>query len=132
MRDIADAAGITERTVQVIVADLEAAGHITRTRAGRRVRYTVNPAACSATRPRTATGSARSWPSWPPPGRQQPSPVTCEPEQQFHPRPAARPGCSPDHAGDPVAGAEQLTADRAGPGTARRAPFHIPPDRVRH
>jgi DNA-binding Lrp family transcriptional regulator len=43
MRDIADAAGITERTVQVIVADLEAAGYITRTRAGRRVRYTVNP-----------------------------------------------------------------------------------------
>jgi DNA-binding IclR family transcriptional regulator len=43
MRDIADAAGITERTAQVIVADLEAAGYITRTRAGRRTRYTVNP-----------------------------------------------------------------------------------------
>jgi hypothetical protein len=36
-------AGITERTVQAIVADLEAAGYITRTRTGRRTRYTVNP-----------------------------------------------------------------------------------------
>jgi len=43
IRDIADAAGITERTAQVIVADLEAAGYITRTRTGRRTRYTVNP-----------------------------------------------------------------------------------------
>ena len=43
MRDISAAAGITERTAQVIVADLEAAGYITRTRIGRRTRYTVNP-----------------------------------------------------------------------------------------
>ena len=43
IRDIAAAAGITERTVQAIVADLEAAGYITRTRTGRRTRYTVNP-----------------------------------------------------------------------------------------
>jgi DNA-binding IclR family transcriptional regulator len=42
-RDIAAAAGLTERTVQAIVADLEAAGYIVRTRAGRRNRYTVNP-----------------------------------------------------------------------------------------
>jgi hypothetical protein len=42
MRDIAAAAGITERSAQVIVADLEAAGYITRTRTGRRTRYTVN------------------------------------------------------------------------------------------
>ena len=42
MRDIAAAAGITERTAQAIVADLEAAGYLTRTRTGRRVRYTVN------------------------------------------------------------------------------------------
>ena len=42
MRDIAAAAGITERTAQAIVADLEAAGYVTRTRTGRRVRYTVN------------------------------------------------------------------------------------------
>ena len=42
MRDISAAAGITERTAQVIVADLEAAGYITRTRVGRRTRYTIN------------------------------------------------------------------------------------------
>jgi DNA-binding transcriptional ArsR family regulator len=39
--DIAAAAGLTERTVQAIIADLEAAGYITRTRAGRRTVYTV-------------------------------------------------------------------------------------------
>ncbi len=43
IRDIATAAGITERTAQAIVTDLEAAGYITRTRIGRRTRYTVNP-----------------------------------------------------------------------------------------
>jgi DNA-binding MarR family transcriptional regulator len=42
IRDIATAAGITERTAQAIVADLEAAGYITRTRTGRRTRYAVN------------------------------------------------------------------------------------------
>jgi DNA-binding MarR family transcriptional regulator len=42
IRDIAAAASITERTAQAIVADLEAARYITRTRTGRRVRYTVN------------------------------------------------------------------------------------------
>ena len=43
IRDIAAAAGLTERAVQAIVADLEAAGYLTRTRVGRRSRYTVNP-----------------------------------------------------------------------------------------
>jgi DNA-binding IclR family transcriptional regulator len=43
IRDIAAAAGLTERTVQAIVADLEAAGYISRARIGRRTRYTVNP-----------------------------------------------------------------------------------------
>jgi DNA-binding IclR family transcriptional regulator len=43
IRDISAAAGITERTAQAIVADLEAAGYITRTRIGRRTHYTVNP-----------------------------------------------------------------------------------------
>jgi hypothetical protein len=43
IRDIAAAAGITERTAQAIVADLEAAGYLTRTRTGRRTRYAVNP-----------------------------------------------------------------------------------------
>ena len=42
IRDISAAAGLTERTVQAIVADPEAAGCLTRARAGRRVRYTVN------------------------------------------------------------------------------------------
>jgi hypothetical protein len=42
IRDIAAAAGITERTAQAIVADLEAAGYVTRARVGRRTRYTVN------------------------------------------------------------------------------------------
>jgi hypothetical protein len=43
IRDISAAVGITGRTVQAIVADLEAAGYLTRTRTGRRTRYTVNP-----------------------------------------------------------------------------------------
>ena len=43
IRDLSAAAGLTERTVQAIVADLEAAGYLTRTRIGRRTRYTVNP-----------------------------------------------------------------------------------------
>jgi MarR family protein len=43
VRDIAEAAGITERTAAAIVADLEEAGYITRTRIGRRTRYSVNP-----------------------------------------------------------------------------------------
>jgi hypothetical protein len=41
IRDISSAVALTERTVQAIVADLEAAGYITRHRAGRRTRYTV-------------------------------------------------------------------------------------------
>jgi hypothetical protein len=43
IRDISAAVGLTERTVQAIVADLEAAGYLTRTRTGRRTTYTVNP-----------------------------------------------------------------------------------------
>ena len=43
MRDISAVVGLTERTVQAIVADLEAAGYLTRGRIGRRNRYTVNP-----------------------------------------------------------------------------------------
>jgi DNA-binding IclR family transcriptional regulator len=43
IRDISTAAAITERTAQAIVTDLEAAGYITRTRVGRRTRYSVNP-----------------------------------------------------------------------------------------
>ena len=43
IRDIGAVVGLTDRTVQAIVADLEAAGYITRTRTGRRTQYTVNP-----------------------------------------------------------------------------------------
>jgi hypothetical protein len=42
IRDISAVVGLAERTVQAIVADLEAAGYLTRSRTGRRVRYTVN------------------------------------------------------------------------------------------
>lgn len=44
MRDIARDVGITERAVQKIVADLEASGHITHEREGRRNRYSLRPA----------------------------------------------------------------------------------------
>jgi hypothetical protein len=43
LRDISSVVGLTERTVQAIVSDLEAAGYITRNRVGRRSQYTVNP-----------------------------------------------------------------------------------------
>jgi hypothetical protein len=43
IRDISAVVGLTERTVQAIVADLEATGYLTRTRAGRRTLYTVHP-----------------------------------------------------------------------------------------
>jgi DNA-binding MarR family transcriptional regulator len=42
IRDIAPVVGLTQRSVQAIVADLEAAGYLTRARTGRRVVYTVN------------------------------------------------------------------------------------------
>jgi len=41
MRDAAQLVGITERAVQRIVADLEEAGYLERTRQGRRNRYEV-------------------------------------------------------------------------------------------
>jgi hypothetical protein len=43
LRDIAAGIGITERAAQGIVNDLEEAGYITRTRIGRRNRYSVDP-----------------------------------------------------------------------------------------
>ncbi|HET9172908.1 MAG TPA: helix-turn-helix domain-containing protein [Actinospica sp.] len=43
MLDIATVIGVTERTAQAIVADLEAAGYLSHERVGRRNRYTVNP-----------------------------------------------------------------------------------------
>jgi predicted transcriptional regulator len=44
LRDVAETVGITERAAQTIVADLEAAGYLHRTRVGRRNEYTINPA----------------------------------------------------------------------------------------
>lgn len=44
MRDVADKVGITERAVQRIVSELEAAGYVSRTRDGRRNTYEVNGA----------------------------------------------------------------------------------------
>lgn len=43
LRDISTRVGLTERAVQMIVADLVAAGYLKRHRFGRRNRYTVNP-----------------------------------------------------------------------------------------
>ena len=43
IRDISPVVDLTERTVQAIVADLEAAGYLSRTRVGRRTQYTVTP-----------------------------------------------------------------------------------------
>lgn len=44
LRDVADRVGITERAVQQIVRDLERAGHVRRSRVGRRNRYLVRRA----------------------------------------------------------------------------------------
>ena len=41
LRDVAAACGITERTAQAVVADLEAGGYLTHVREGRRNRYEV-------------------------------------------------------------------------------------------
>lgn len=43
LRDIAESAGITERSAQGIVSDLEAAGYIERERVGRRNSYRLHP-----------------------------------------------------------------------------------------
>ncbi|MFH7599687.1 helix-turn-helix domain-containing protein [Streptomyces racemochromogenes] len=45
LRDIAAVCGLTERTVQAIVTDLQADGYLTRTRDGRRNRYVIAPGA---------------------------------------------------------------------------------------
>ncbi len=42
VRDIAQLAGITERSAQRIVADLESGGYLTHQRVGRRNRYSIN------------------------------------------------------------------------------------------
>ncbi|MEY9935476.1 DNA-binding MarR family transcriptional regulator [Catenulispora sp. GP43] len=42
IRELSAAAGITERATAAIIADLEAAGYVTRSRVGRRNHYAVN------------------------------------------------------------------------------------------
>lgn len=42
IRELSAMSGITERTAAAIVADLEAAGYVTRSRVGRRNHYAVN------------------------------------------------------------------------------------------
>jgi hypothetical protein len=42
IRDLSAAAGLTERATAAIIADLEAAGYVTRTKVGRRNNYHVN------------------------------------------------------------------------------------------
>lgn len=44
IRDLADAAGITERSAQAILADLEHAGYVGKSKVGRRNVYAVNRA----------------------------------------------------------------------------------------
>jgi DNA-binding MarR family transcriptional regulator len=43
VRDLADAVGITERSVMNILADLEEGGYVTRQKIGRRNQYRVHP-----------------------------------------------------------------------------------------
>ncbi len=43
VRDVADVIGITERTAQGILNDLETAGYIEKIREGRRNRYVIHP-----------------------------------------------------------------------------------------
>ena len=60
IRDISAIVGLTALSVQAIVADLEAAGYLTRTRTGRRVVYAVNRASLFRHSAQEDTGSARS------------------------------------------------------------------------
>ncbi|MBI1349996.1 MAG: MarR family transcriptional regulator [Actinomycetales bacterium] len=43
VRDLADAVGVTERSVMTILADLEEGGYVTRKRVGRRNEYRIDP-----------------------------------------------------------------------------------------
>lgn len=43
IRDIADSVGITERSAQAILSDLEESGYLSISRIGRRNRYKINP-----------------------------------------------------------------------------------------
>jgi MarR family len=64
IRDISAVVGLTERTVQAIVADLAAAGYLTRARTGRRTLYTVNPDSLFRHTAQEGHRVARSSPCW--------------------------------------------------------------------
>ena len=64
IRDISAVVRLTERTVQAIIADLEAAGYLTRARRGRRSQYTVNYDS-------TFRHPAQRWPGNSGPGRER-------------------------------------------------------------
>ena len=42
-REIGDVVGVTERTAHKIITDLEDGGYITRTKVGRKNKYTIHP-----------------------------------------------------------------------------------------
>ncbi|MCL2678689.1 MAG: winged helix-turn-helix domain-containing protein [Dehalococcoidia bacterium] len=42
-REIGDTVGVTERTAHKLILDLEEAGYITKTKVGRRNKYTIHP-----------------------------------------------------------------------------------------
>jgi len=42
-RELGDAVGITERTAHKIIIELEVAGYITKTKVGRKNKYTIHP-----------------------------------------------------------------------------------------
>jgi len=42
-RELSTAIGITERAVRKMIADLDAAGYISKKREGRRIKYRINP-----------------------------------------------------------------------------------------
>jgi hypothetical protein len=64
VRDIGAAAGLAERTVQAIIADLEAAGYLSRSLAGRRAVTPSTPTARSGIPPRPGCALARSSSCW--------------------------------------------------------------------
>jgi DNA-binding Lrp family transcriptional regulator len=59
LREIAATVGITERTVAQIVIDLEQAGHLSRTRIGRRNRYQLDGVRKIRTPPRPTMTTAQ-------------------------------------------------------------------------
>lgn len=84
-RDLASAVGITERSIRKIIADLLAAGYISKRREGRRNRYRVNPT-LSLRHPshgETAVGDLLRALGWKGPGRPPRHYVTRSPSPRY-------------------------------------------------